>query len=61
MGRCIHTVYNSDYDYSNADCDYGSDCDDGDDGDDDDDEDAMLDNMGPDFRCQNEVRTTKNC
>ena len=39
MGRCIHTVYNSDYDYSNADCDYGSDYDDGDDGDDDEDDD----------------------
>ena len=24
-------------------------------------QDAMLDHMGSDFRCQNEVRTTKNC
>ena len=24
-------------------------------------QDAMLDHMGPDFRCQNEVMTTKNC
>ena len=24
-------------------------------------QDAILDNMGPDFRCQNEVMTTKNC
>ena len=38
MGRCIHSVYNSDYDYNNADCDYGSGYDDGDDGDDDEEE-----------------------
>ena len=24
-------------------------------------QDAMLDHMGSDFRCQNEVMTTKNC
>ena len=24
-------------------------------------QDAILDHMGPDFRCQNEVMTTKNC
>ena len=24
-------------------------------------EDAILDNMGSDFRCQNEVMTTRNC
>ena len=24
-------------------------------------EDAILDHMGPDFRCQNEVMTTRNC
>ena len=24
-------------------------------------QDAMLDHMGLDFRCQNEVMTTKNC
>ncbi len=24
-------------------------------------QDAILDHMGPDFRCQNEVKTTKNC
>ena len=24
-------------------------------------QDAILDNMGSDFRCQNEVMTTRNC